>query len=208
MKAFKSHNFDFTIYQKELLELKDLLNSKEELSENNEILPFFRTRPKLSTQIATLLPRLTKTDRFAFEFDLFGDFVADLAIGDTHSNTFCFIEFENAKEESIFKKVKKYKPEFSPTFEHGLSQIIDWFYKIDGLQNTDDLEERFGKNKIEYEGILIIGRDRFLDASLKKRLDWRTRKTVVNSKHIYSYTFDELYLILEQRIEMLKVLIN
>lgn len=77
---------------------------------------------------------------------------------------------------------------------------------MDGLQNTDDLEERFRKNKIEYEGILIIGRDQFLDVTLKKRLDWRTRKTVINSKHLYCYTFDELYYVLDSKINMFRLL--
>ena len=102
------------------------------------------------------------------------------------------------------KNGKKYKLEFSPRLEHGFSQIIDWFYKLDGLQNTDDFEERFGKNKIEYEAILIIGRNQFLDTSLKKRLDWRAKRTVVNSKHLYCYTFDEIYNILANKIELLR----
>ena len=82
--------------------------------------------------------------------------------------------------------------------------MIDWFYKIDGLQNSDDLEERFGKNKIEYEGVLIIGREQFLDSSLKKRLVWRARKTVINSKPIICCTFDEIYNILYNKLELLK----
>ncbi len=207
MKTLKNHKFDYASYEKELSEFKLLLDSKPELSESDDILPFFRVRPNLSTQIATLIPRMVNNEKLAYEFDIFGDFAADIAVGDPSSNTFCFIEFEDAKSESVFvKNGKKYKLEFSSRLEHGFSQIIDWFYKIDGLQNSDDLEERFGKNKIEYEGLLIIGRDQFLDTSLKKRLDWRARRTVVNSKHLYCYTFDELYSILTSKINMLKFL--
>lgn len=207
MKTFINHTLDFPSYEKELKEFKDLLDSKPELSEQNDILPFFKDRPNLSSQIATLIPNMVSNERLAFEFDIFGDYASDIAVGDLNSNTFCFIEFEDAKIESIFiRNGKKYKQEFSPRLEHGFSQIIDWFYKLDGLQNTDDLEERFGKNKIEYEGILIIGRDHFLDTSLKKRLDWRARKTVVNSKHLYCYTFDEIYNILTSKIEILRYL--
>lgn len=205
MKTFINHTLDFPAYEKELKEFKRLLDSKAELSEQQDILPFFKDRPNLSTQIATLIPNMVSNERLAFEFDIFGDYASDIAVGDLNSNTFCFIEFEDAKAESVFvKNGKKYKQEFSPRLEHGFSQIIDWFYKLDGLQNTDDLEERFGKNKIEYEGILIIGREQFLDTSLKKRLDWRARRTVVNSKHLYCYTFDEIYSILTSKIELLR----
>jgi hypothetical protein len=207
MKKFIDHTFDFEVYERELSEFKILLDSKAELSERNDILPFFKARPNLSSQIATLIRHMVNIEKIAFEFDVYGDFASDIAVGDLSSNTFCFIEFEDAKLESIFvQNGSKYKLEFSSRLEHGFSQIIDWFYKLDGLQNTDDLEERFGKNKIEYEGILIIGRDQFLDISLKKRLDWRARKTVVNSKHFYCYTFDELYNVLDSKIKMLRLL--
>lgn len=207
MKTLINHTFDFTAYERELSEFKTLLDNNPELSESRDILPFFKDRPNLSTQIATLIPQMVNNEKLAYEFDIFGDFAADIAVGDPSSNTFCFIEFEDAKAESIFvKNGKKYKDEFSSRLEHGFSQIIDWFYKIDGLQNSDDLEERFGRNKIEYEGILVIGRDHFLNTSLKKRLDWRARRTVVNSKHLYCYTFDELHSILTSKIAMLRLL--
>lgn len=205
MKKFIDHILDFKAYENELQEFKNLLDSKAELSERDDILPFFKNCPNLSTQIATIIPNMVSNEKLAFEFDVFGDFASDIAVGDVNSNTFCFIEFEDAKSESVFvKNGKKYKHEFSPRLDHGFSQIIDWFYKLDGLQNTDDLEERFGKNKIEYEGILIIGRDQFLTTPLKKRLDWRARRTVVNSKHLYCYTFDEIHQILTNKIELLR----
>jgi hypothetical protein len=207
MKEFINHILNFSDYEKELREFKSFLDSKSELDEQKDILPFFKDRHNLSSQIATIIPCMVSNNKLAFEYNIFGDFASDIAVGDTNSNTFCFIEFEDAKEQSIFvKNGKKYKLEFSTRLEHGFSQIIDWFYKLDGLQNTDDFEERFGKNKIEYEGILIIGRDKFLDASLKKRLDWRARRTVVNSKHLYCYTFDEIYNILINKIELLRYL--
>jgi len=60
-----------------------------------------------------------------------------VAVGDPKNFTYCFIEFEDAKKESLFvNKGKKYKLEFTSHLEHGISQIIDWFYKFDGLQNS------------------------------------------------------------------------
>ena len=48
MKAFDKHTFDLKTYEKELQEFKQLLDSKDELSEKQDILPFFRQRRELS----------------------------------------------------------------------------------------------------------------------------------------------------------------
>lgn len=206
MKIFENHQFNSKNYEIELIEFKNLLDSNYELSER-DLLRFFRKCKNLSTQIATTIPKTLRNDKLAYEYDIFGDFACDIAVGDPISNTYCFIELEDAKSNSLFNKRKgKYKPEYSHRLEHGMSQIIDWFYKIDGLQNSDDIEERFGKNKIKYEGILIIGRDHFLDESLKKRLEWRIDKTAIDSKKFFCYTFDELYSILTTKIEFSKMI--
>ena len=85
MKKFDTHSLNSTLYEKELTDFKNLLDSKPELSEKHDILPFFKERPNLSSQIATLHTHINKTDKLAYEFDLFGDFSADIAVGDTHS---------------------------------------------------------------------------------------------------------------------------
>jgi len=41
-------------------------------------------------------------------------------------------------------------------------------------------------------GLLVIGRDDSLDLQKRRRLEWRRQNTVVNSKHIYCLTYDEL----------------
>jgi len=204
MKTFETLTLDFKTYKQELAELKEYLYTKDELSENTDLLPFFRKRKTLTSQIATLFPSIITTDKFATEYDLFGDFSADFAIGDSSNKTYCFIEFEDAKKESIFvQNGKKCKLEFSSRLEHGFSQVIDWFYKLDNQSHTD-LEERFGSHVINYEGILIIGRDKYLDTTLKRRLEWRTRHTIVNSKFLQCYTFDELYVSLEKKLSYIE----
>jgi hypothetical protein len=209
MKELDNHIFDLAKYEVELEEFRLLLESKDELSEKGDILPFFNIRRQLSSQIATIFPKIISTERIAFEFDIFGDFASDLTVGDNKTNTYCFIEFEDAREQSIFLKVgKKYKHEFSPRLEHGFSQLIDWFFKIDDMQKSNALEERFGKNTINYEGLLIIGRNKYLDISKRKRLEWRTENLVLNSKKIYIFTFDELYQTLKDKIDILRQLVN
>jgi Domain of unknown function (DUF4263) len=132
-------------------------------------------------------------DKIAFEFDVFGDFRCDLVIGNSQTQNYCFVEFEDASEKSVFvKKSAKFQSEFAPRFEHGYSQIADWFYKMHHSSATH-LEERFGNHHINYSGILIIGRDAYLSASERKRLTWRYLRTVVDSKSILTFTYDEIF---------------
>lgn len=60
-------------------------------------------------------------------------------------------------------------------------------------ERTDDFENRFGSRRIDYVGMLIIGRNHDLEPREKKRLIWRQEHLVLNSKHIYCLTFDDLY---------------
>lgn len=127
------------------------------------------------------------------------------SVGEPHTHSYCFIEFEDADQNSVFvSKGKKYKSEFSPRLEHGFSQIVDWFYKLENLQNTLDMNERFGSYQIHYEGLLIIGRDQFVTDAEMKRLKWRINNTVINSKHIYCYTYDQLHHFFDKRLNYLR----
>jgi Domain of unknown function (DUF4263) len=194
MKDFIHLEFDPSICQSELTELKRLLQSKHSLSERDDILPFFRERQHLSAFVGSYHPKINRFDRVAFEYDLFGDFAADLVVGDSVKKSYCFVEFEDAASNSIFiSKPGKSSPEWSPRFEKGFSQIVDWFWKLDDLKKTEDFENRFNPRAIDYMALLIIGRNEYLEPREKKRLAWRQQNLLVNSKHIYCLTFDELY---------------
>lgn len=202
MKKFADHLINLRQYKDELEAFRRLLEDKAELSEKDDILPFFKEHKQLSSQIATIIPKIFLPAKIAFEFDLFGDFKVDIAVGDPHTNTFCFIEFEDGRKESLFvANGKKYKEEFSPRLEHGFSQMIDWFFKLDDLKRSHSLEERFDKNEIHYDGLLIIGRDQYMNAAQKKRLEWRMNNVILNSKRIHCYTFDEIYAYLKRKLD-------
>lgn len=186
----------------QLADLGVLLQTHPTLDEKKEILPFFRERPQLSTMIGFLDPNLHALDRIGFEYDLFGDFRCDLVIGDSEHKTYLFIEFEDAKPHSIFKKHKKrFQPSWSNRFEQGYSQLVDWFWRLEDARTTQQFLDRFESNhEFSYEGMLIIGRDAFIDEKDRKRLKWRTDRVTVNAKHIRGYTYDELYRMLTQRL--------
>lgn len=209
MKIFQDLQFNRATFERELTDLKQLLSQKSSLKEKQDILPFFRERPHLSSRIGLLASNFLKADKIAFEYDLFGDFTCDLVVGDSQVGSYSFIEFEDAEENSIFsKKNSKFQPDFSNRFEHGYSQIVDWFYKLNHV-SSHDLNSRFHASTIQYQGILVIGRSHFLNNDLlKSRLRWRMNNVIVNSKHIQIFTFDELLELLTDRLQYYPVTVT
>jgi len=207
MKEFKKISIDWNSVEKELLAFENLLIENDNLEESSQILPFFKKSPNLSALIGKIyFPDLIEINRISYEYDLFGDFKADLVIGDIQNESFAFIEFEDGKSNSIFKKKKgKYQKEWSNRFEHGYSQIIDWFWKLDDLRQSVTFEDKFGVRDIDFEGILIIGRSASLNNILdQKRFKWRRTHTIIQSKKIHCVTYDELLEDLKQQIKFLK----
>jgi Domain of unknown function (DUF4263) len=203
MKAFIEHAFESRACRRELDEFKNLLDGAATLSEKSDVLPFFRKHLHLSALLGTFNPDIIVRDRLAFEYDLFGDFSCDIVVGDAARRAYCFIEFEDAKPDSIFvKKKSKGTPEWGRRFECGYSQIIDWFWKLDDLTATAEFANRFGERPVDYAGLLIIGRDEHLSSQREiQRFQWRWQKVLVNSKHIACFTFDELYRRLDDRMK-------
>src|SRR4051794_22844499 len=102
MKNLRSHAFDATKCRGELTEYQKLLRTKVTLSEQQDVLPFFKSRHDLSLLICTYFPEISNPDCYAHEYSIDGDFVADLVVGDATANRFVLVEFENGTPESIF----------------------------------------------------------------------------------------------------------
>ena len=208
MKSFLPIDFNWELFEKELDEFGDLLRENNTLEEQKQILPFFKSRLYLSAGISLI--DIFNPDSLAYEFDLWGKFTCDLVIGSSHNKTYYFIEFEDAKQDSLFKVTKnKSSSEFGNRFEHGYSQIVDWFHVLNNMEDNAEFESRFGSRKINFQGILIIGRSAFLrkgNHDEYNRLLWRMNNVVVNSKRIFCYTFDELYEKLKEKIDILKTM--
>lgn len=194
MKKFNL-SYSFTQQKEAVQAFENLLNSKEELEETNDIQPFFKKNPLLIPMMAELvsMSRLD-IDESEFEVRLWHDFICDSIFGDSGRNTYCLIEFEDAKKNSIFTEKPKNYPKYSSRFECGFSQIIDWFYKIDALKNTaSEIEHLFPTHNPTIKAILIIGRTSFLKSPSEiTRLKWRTEKTIIDSKKIECITYDDL----------------
>lgn len=204
-KQFDQFDIDVNECHRQLIEFKTLLDAHvdKDLDEKGRILPFFRSRPHLAAMIGYIDPKISRVDRLAYEFDFFGDYAADLAIGDSRRGEYCFVEFEDASPGSIFRKAgKKSTLEWSPRFDHGYSQIVDWFWKLHDIARSETERARFGHNDhFDYYGLLVVGRNREIDGLEEARFKWRRSRCVVDSRHINCMTFDQLYEDLTYKIE-------
>jgi hypothetical protein len=172
-----------------------LLGSTAELSEKHEIQPFFRTREQVSAFIGSLVRNMGPATQICFEYNFFGDYAADLVLGDKASRRFCIVEFEDGRLQSIFKPSPSGTTRvWSPRFEHGFSQIIDWYTMLDGMKQTPRFKRDFGDGHVRFSALLIIGRDAgLMDPYDRFRLDWRSDKVTVDSNTVSCVTFDELH---------------
>jgi hypothetical protein len=194
MKALDKFSLNLAKCKKELVEFKTLLDDNVTLSERNDILPFFKSHRHLAAMVGSYNPKINRFDRIATEFNLFGDYSCDLAVGDSASHNFCFVEFEDASPRSIFtKKRGKATPEWSPRFDHGFSQILDWFEILEDQKRTAQYKAKFGAEVIQYVGLLVIGRRHYLDDAQFDRLRWRSEQVQVGARQVNCITFDELY---------------
>src|SRR5262249_44514714 len=118
---------------------------------------------------------------------------ADIVLGNREKQ-FCFVELENGDPNAVLERVgKKSTKEWSKDFEHGFSQVVDWFCHLDDFKKTDRIHRNFGYGHIDYEGLLLIGRNEGLDADVLRRLRWRTHNVIVNSLPVVCMTYDDLY---------------
>ena len=189
MGAFQPVIFSQAQCGRELQQLEELLSSTSALSEREHVLPFFRKTPHLASYIGSLVGVLS-CDRIAHELSLEGSFTVDLAIGDSSRRKFVLIEFEDAKESSIFVKKKKLTPDWSPRFLGGLAQLSDWLWLLDDIARTERLKHIFGTGDIDVQVMLIIGRSEHLDERTHARLRWLENEML--SKRVRILTFDSL----------------
>src|SRR5207245_2698982 len=85
----------------------------------------------LSAYVGTIFPEVGPATELTFQFPFFGDFKADLVLGNKVAKRFCVVEFEDGGPHSVFKKQpNRGNPEWSARFEHGASQLPDWFYRL------------------------------------------------------------------------------
>lgn len=193
MKNLVPHVFDPAVGRLEWNDFSSLLAAKPTLSEQKDVLPFFKSRKDLSILICNYFPNIKKPDRFAHEFHIYGDFVADLVVGDSAANHYLLIEFENGTPNSVFvTKGKKATPDWAPRFESAHSQIADWLWKLEDMRSTADFQSTFGNRRATFQALIVIGKGMSLSSQEVDRLKWRTSRTKFDSNTIECVSFEEL----------------
>ena len=176
----------------------------KELSEREHVLPFFKAHRNLAALVGYAHSTIHEPTVLKSELEIFGDWACDLAVGNHANGEFCFVEFENAAPDSVFRRgSRKGVPDWSARLEHGLSQISDWFYHLTCNAHTPQFRSFFGTDLAHYGGLLVIGRDAFLAEDELHRLRWRAQNTLIAGKRIGIVTFDGLLHALAARAKMI-----
>ncbi|HUO11111.1 MAG TPA: Shedu anti-phage system protein SduA domain-containing protein [Phycisphaerae bacterium] len=183
-----------------------MLAATTELSEKTHILPFFRARPNLSAFAGTFNMPVERIDLLGHELDIFGHFRCDLAVGNSRERAFSLIEFEDARPSSVFAEGTKYHDEWGKRFEHGFSQLVDWFWTIDDQRHSNDFARRFGGSDARFFGMLVTGRRAFVDSVGQSRLRWRSDSVSIGGHKIAFVTFDDLLEALEAKLQYLRTI--
>ena len=193
MKSLDKHTFDTKALRRELEELKLLLDNVAEPKEAEHLSPLFKRCKNLTSLLGIYAPETSRADSIGYELSLAGDFSCDIVVGDSRTKAYCLIELEDAAKKSIFDRAgKKATRDWSPRFEHAFSQIVDWFYKLADIRQTNEFERLFGRHA-KFAGLMVIGRRDLLEPGEAERLRWRVDKVLVDSNKVFCVTFDELY---------------
>lgn len=203
MKDFRTIEYDASKVQKELSEFDTLLKSKASLSERDDLKPFFEKREQFSAFLGTYGPMGGPATHLAYEFPFLGDFAADLIVGNREQAQYLIVELEDGASNSVFTKLKgKKTKEWSRRFDHGYSQLIDWFCCLDDYRQTAKFIEEFGPGYVTFHGMLVVGRNAGMSDDERRRLKWRAANVVINSKPITCVTFDDLHEHLRSRLAL------
>ena len=203
MKRMEAFHLDNSRLPAELAAFEVLLGPPDqELSEQRDLIPFFKANRNLAALVGHFNSMVSNPNLIKSELEFFGDYVCDLAVGERETGQFCFVEFESAEADSLFRQIgSKGTTDWSPRLEHGFSQIIDWFYLLTENQKTHQFRSFFSTDQAHYCGLLILGRDSFLTTDdMRHRLRWRSQNTLVAGKHVHILTYDELLRTLRLRV--------
>jgi Domain of unknown function (DUF4263) len=193
VSGFEVHAFDLLQAQAELVEFGQLLHSTTDLRERDQVLKAFDRWKNLCALFGLFHAKIRTADRIRRECTIEG-FRADLAVGLSGTNAWCFVEFESAKPHCMFRQSARRVPEWSRHFEKGFSQIVDWAWAHDVYRDTGPFVDAFGSSRPNCLGVLVIGRDSELrSATARDRWEWRSKKVVVDGWIVTLLTYDELY---------------
>jgi hypothetical protein len=203
MRALDNIRLDLAALVSELNDLEALLRKNRHLRERKHVLPFFKKRKQLCAALGLMNGNIGLPDRVATELTLFGDLVCDAAIGDSATHAYTLVEFEDATEYSIFGRLYKGKTvkRWSPRFEHGFSQLVDWAWRLTEEGGTSSAYRRiFQKDNASVQLLLVVGRDADLTPDDVARVEWRANSISLGQYRMSCMTFDGVLNSLRRRL--------
>jgi hypothetical protein len=203
MKSLEALTLDTDILRSDLAALETRLAAEAHLKERAQILPFFQGRHHLCAALGLTNSSVGLPNRWATELDLFGDFTCDVVAGDSEANAYTLIEFEPALEYSVFKKLqpKKSMRHWSPRFEHGFSQLVDWAWRISSEGVSSAAFRRiFSDDNPAIHLLIVVGRDADLGKDDLTRLRWRANHTTLGQFKMSCFTFDGILQSIRRRL--------
>jgi hypothetical protein len=194
MAALSKVHINLRALLKEIEQFRKFL-AKNPRGERKQFLPFFKKHPQLCLFLATFNDAVTTPTHIAPEFSLWGDFVCDLVTGNKQEGAFVFVEFEDAKKRSLFRKKKRRRNTLWGTrVEAAISQINDWMYRlyieVGSVVHERDLGIRQLKSPV---GLIVVGRRSEVSPTDRARLEWRSGNTRIGGSKVAIFTYDDLY---------------
>lgn len=195
---------DGAILLSQVEEFRAFLNSNPR-AERAHFLPFFAARQQLCAYLGTLNDRVSAGTHVKTEVSLWGDFTCDLVAGNLQDGAFVFIEFEDASHTSLFRTQRGRKNNhWGARVEHGISQVVDWLFRISSEGPSDRMERDFGSRHIMPTGMVVVGRSAEVSPYDRNRLDWRSMHSVIGGAKLSIVTYDDLLGWLDGRVILLR----
>jgi hypothetical protein len=88
--------------------------------------------------------------------------------------------------------------------EHGVSQVIDWLFRINTEGPSDRMERDFGARHITIMALVVGGRSSDVNAYDRLRLDWRSKYSIIGGVNLRIMTYDDLLAWLDGRVALLR----
>lgn len=125
-KDFTDVAFNHGQFKKELDQFRDLLTAKKIIDER-EIQELMKASLHLTAYIGTTFGSIGVAKQVAYEFQIMGDFSADIVLGNREKQ-FCVVELENGDPDSVLEKVgKKATKEWSSALNMDLARLLIGF---------------------------------------------------------------------------------
>lgn len=189
---------------REVDEFHEFLRNKPR-GERKHFLPFFTKHPQICTYLGFFNIGVRSPTHIATEFSLWGDFTCDLVAGSIRDKAFVCVEFEDAAENSLFRpQAGRKNSHWGTRAEHGVSQVIDWLFRISREDGSDQLQRDFGARHLRLIGLVVVGRNADVNEYDRVRLEWRSHNSIVGGANIWIVTYDDLLEWLNGRLEMIR----